>query len=346
MRIEKRSFGETEDGKEVFAYTLTNSNGLVIQTMTYGATLLAVETPDRKGVTTNVALGFPTLEGYLNRHPYFGSTVGRFCNRIAGGKFVLDGEEYTLATNDGLNHLHGGVKGFDKVIWSAEEVVTEDSVGIKYKYVSQDGEEGYPGNLTVEAEYSLNNSNELKMEFSASTDRSTVVNFTNHSYWNLGGEGTGTILEHQLELAADRYLPVGKGLIPTGEIAAVEGTPLDFTKPLNIGSRLAQLELDPNGYDHCYALRSQDGSLALAARVKEPISGRVMEVYTTQPGIQLYTGNFLNGKAGSGGYNQYEGLCLETQHYPDSPNQSSFPSSILRPGDILKQTTVHRFYAE
>jgi aldose 1-epimerase len=346
MLIEKELFGTTTDGTEVTRFSFTNAHGLKMQIMTYGATLIRFEAPDRLGRKKNIVLGFPSFEGYLQRHPYFGSTVGRFCNRIALGKFTLDGVEYSLATNNGPNHLHGGIKGFDMRNWSAEEVRTEDSVGVRLGYTSKDGEEGYPGELEVNALYTLNNDNELKMEFSARTDKATPVNLTNHSYWNLAGAGEANILEHLMELNADRYLPVDEGLIPTGELSSVEGTPLDFRTPTSIGSRLSQIEADPVGYDHCYSLRSQDGSLALAARVSELSSGRVMEVYTTQPGIQLYTGNFLDGSAGSGSYQQYEGFCLETQHYPDSPNQPSFPSTILRPGEVFKQVTMHRFYAE
>lgn len=344
MKIEKESFGKTGDGTEIFRYTCQNKHGLKMQLMTYGATLLRVEVPDRDRNLENVILGFPSLSGYLQRHPYFGSTVGRFCNRIALGKFSLDGDQYTLATNNGPNHLHGGIKGFDMATWSAEEIVTEESAGVRFEYISKDGEEGYPGQLTVQAVYSINNDNELRMEFTASTDKPTPVNLTNHTYWNLAGEGKGNILQHLLELHADQYLPVDQGLIPTGELSSVEGTPLDFRSMTSIGSRLNQIDADPVGYDHCYSLRSQDGSLSLAVRVKEPSTGRVMDVYTTQPGIQLYTGNFLDGSEGAGGYGQYEGFCLETQHYPDSPNHPSFPSTILRPGEVLKQTTVHKFY--
>ena len=344
MKIEKRSFGETDDGKAVHKYILTNTNGLKLRIMDYGATILGVEAPDRQGRMENLVLCFDSLDGYLQRHPYFGSTVGRFCNRIAGGKFTLEGKEYTLATNDGVNHLHGGLDAFDKAIWRAEEIRSGESVGVRFTYLSEDGEEGYPGNLSVEALYSLSNDNTLTMAFTASTDKATPVNLTNHSYWNLAGEGKGNILDHLLELKAEKYLPVGPGLIPTGKLASVEGTPLDFRVATEIGARINQLELTPVGYDHCYSLLSQDGSLALAARVTEPVSGRIMEVYTSQPGIQLYTGNFLDGTEGAGGYGQYEGFCLETQHYPDSPNQPAFPSTVLKPGEVLKQTTVHKFY--
>lgn len=343
MRIEKTSFGKTNEGQAVSLFTCTNEHGLVLKMIDYGAIVVSVETPDRNGRLANINLGFPKLEGYLQRHPYFGATVGRFCNRIAKGKFELDGKEYQLATNNGANHLHGGLKGFDTQMWQASEVKMPDAVGLKFTRRSPDGEEGYPGNMDVTVVYALTNGNELKIEFSAKTDKATPINLTNHNYWNLAGAGSGTILNHELMLAADKYLPVDDGLIPTGELADVKGTPLDFTTAHRIGERIQQIKADPVGYDHCFSLRSQDGSLTLAARVKEPTSGRVMEILTTQPGIQFYSGNFLDGSAGAGGYKQYEGFCLETQHYPDSPNQPKFPSAILKPGETFQQTTIHRF---
>ena len=346
MTIEKQSFGTTREGSEIFAYTCRNENGLVLQTMNYGATILKVEVPDRHGTMANVVLGFPTLEGYLERHPYFGSTVGRFCNRIGGARFELEGKEYSLAVNNPPNHLHGGIVGFDKAVWTSEEVYAEESIGVRYRYVSADGEEGYPGEVQVEAVYALTNDNEIRIEFTATSDAATPINLTNHAYWNLAGAGSGTILDHHLELAADQYLPVDEGLIPTGELQSVEGSPLDFRSSASIGSRIEQVDLTPTGYDHCYSVRGQYGALRLAARVTEPGSGRVMEVYTTQPGIQLYTGNFLDGSETAGGYPQYSAFCLETQHYPDSPNKPEFPSTILRPGEVLRQTTVHRFLTE
>ena len=346
MSIEKTSFGETEDGQEIDLYTCTNVNGLVVKLTNYGAIVVSVETPDRDGKLANITLGFDKLDGYLQRHPYFGATVGRYCNRIAKGKFTLDGQEYTLATNNGENHLHGGVAGFDKQVWKAEEVQTADSVGIKFTRRSPDGEEGYPGNLDVTASYILTNSNTLRMEFTAMTDKATPCNLTNHNYWNLAGAGSGTNENHELQLESDKYLPVDDGLIPTGELADVKGTPLDFSSPHKIGERMKQIDADPVGYDHCFVLRSQDGSLALAARVKDPSSGRVMEIHTTQPGIQLYSGNFLDGSEGAGGYNQYGAFCLETQHYPDSPNQPEFPTTILKPGEKYKQSTIHTFSVE
>ncbi|MCA9119485.1 MAG: galactose mutarotase [Planctomycetales bacterium] len=346
MSITKTSFGKTEDGQEIDLYTCTNANGLVVKLTNYGAIVVSVETPDRDGKLANITLGFDRLDGYLQRHPYFGATVGRYCNRIAKGKFTLDGREYTLATNNGENHLHGGDAGFDKQVWKAEEVNTDAGVGVRFSRRSVDGEEGYPGNLDVTATYTLTNANELHMEFTAQTDKATPCNLTNHNYWNLAGAGSGTNENHELQLEADKYLPVDDGLIPTGELADVKGTPLDFSSPHKIGERLKEIDADPVGYDHCYVLRSQDGSMALAARVKEPSTGRVMEIYTTQPGIQLYSGNFLDGSESGGGFNQYGAFCLETQHYPDSPNQPSFPTTILKPGETYKQTTVHKFSVE
>jgi aldose 1-epimerase len=343
MSIAKTAFGKTEDGKEIDLYTCTNTNGLIVKMTNYGAIIVSVETPDREGKLANITLGFDKLDGYLQRHPYFGSTVGRYCNRIAKGKFTLDGEEYTLATNNGANHLHGGDVGFDKQVWNAEEVETENGVGVKFTRRSVDGEEGYPGNLDVTVTYTLTSSNELKMEFVATTDKATPCNLTNHAYWNLAGAGSGTNEKHELQLESDKYLMVDDGLIPTGELADVKGTPLDFSTPHEIGERMKQIDADPIGYDHCYVLRSQNGSLALAARVTEPSSGRVMEVFTTQPGIQLYTGNFLDGSDSAGGFDQYGAFCLETQHYPDSPNQPDFPTTTLKPGETYKQTTVHKF---
>jgi aldose 1-epimerase len=305
-----------------------------------------VETPDRSGKLANVNLGFDNVRGFEGQHPYFGATVGRFANRIAKGKFTLDGKEYTLAANNGPNHLHGGIKGFNRVMWKAEEVKNDKEVGVRFSYLSRDGEEGYPGNLTVTALYTLTADDELKIEFTAKTDKPTVLNLTNHNYWNLNGAFSGSILDHVLMLTAHQYVPVDEDLIPTGELAGVEGTPLDFRKPKPIGQDIQKIKSDPVGYDHCFVLNNQDGDLALAARVKDPDSGRVMEVYTTQPGIQLYTGNFLSGGEGEGGARQHEAFCLETQHYPDAPNQKNFHSAALRPGQTYKQTTVHKFFVE
>ena len=349
MSIEKTSFGKTTDGTEIELYTCKNAGGLVLKIMTYGATVVSMETPDKRGVVKNIQLGFPKLEGYLQRHPYFGSTVGRYANRIAGGKFSLEGKEYKLATNNGPNHLHGGIKGFDAVVWKAEEVKRSDAVGVKFSYTSRDGEEGYPGTLKVTATYTLTNANEMRIDYTATTDKPTVLNLTNHCYWNLGGAGSGQILDHELTIAADKYLPIDATSIPTGELADVKGTAMDFTAPHKIGQRIAELKKPPHetkGYDHCYVLRGQDGKLSLAAKALDPASGRTMEIYTTEPGVQLYCGNFLDGSEGSGGYEQHDAFCLETQHFPDSPNQPKFPSTVLRPGETFKSTTVHRFGVE
>jgi aldose 1-epimerase len=299
--------------------------------------------PDRTGRLGDVTLGFDNLQSYLDGHPYFGATVGRYANRIAQGRFTLDGRTYVLATNDGPNHLHGGVRGFDKVIWRAE-VLAGTGAAVRFTYTSPDGEEGYPGTLTAAVTYTLTEDNELRLDYLATTSQATVVNLTNHAYWNLAG--TGNILDHVLQIAADRYTPVDDTLIPTGAIDPVRGTPMDFTRPLPIGSRIRQLTNEPQGYDHNYVLDSRGGDLALAARVEEPTTGRVLEIHTTEPGIQFYSGNFLDGTlTGKGGvvYQQYDGFCLETQHFPDSPNRPNFPSVILRPGQIYTQTTIHKF---
>lgn len=346
MKIEKKPFGQTKEGVPVDLYTCTNAKGSVLKMTNFGATTVALKVPDRNGELANISLGFESLDGYLGDHPYFGATVGRYCNRIALGRFTLDGQQYTLATNNDANHLHGGNVGFNKVVWSAEPLMTDSAVGLRFTYQSPDGEEGYPGNLAVTAVYLLTNDDELLVEFTATTDKATPVNLTNHNYWNLAGAGSGTIRDHVLEIAADRYLPVDEGLIPTGELADVTDTPLDFTRPEKIGARLDQIQADPVGYDHCYVLRGEIGQMKLAARVKDPQTGRVMEILTTQPGLQFYSGNFLDGTAANGGYQQYEGFCLETQHFPDSPNQPDFPNTILRPGETYHHKTIHRFTAE
>ena len=313
--------------------------------MTYGATIISVETPDRHGRIENVTLSLDSLGDYLKGHPCLGSTIGRYANRIAKGKFSLGGRQYTLAINNGPNHLHGGLKGFDKVVWQAKPVQTDNSVGVAFSYESADGEEGYPGKLTAEVIYSLTDDNELRMEYSATTDKPTVVNLTNHAYWNLADGGRSDVLGHELTLNADYYLPVDAGLIPLGQPKAVQGTPLDFTQPRTIGARIDQLD---GGYDHCYVLnKSEDGrGPDLAARVAAPASGRVMEVYTTEPGIQLYTANGLDGTLRARGrtYQKHAGFCLEAQHYPDSPNRPDFPSTLLSPGETYHQLTVHKFH--
>jgi len=347
MKAARETFGQTPDGKQVYLYTLTNGNGLTARIMNYGAILVSLEVPDRQGKLADVTLGFDTLDGYLQEHPYFGAVVGRYANRIGGAKFTLNGVEYQLAANNGPNHLHGGIKGFDKRVWKQEEVqAADDKVWVRLSYLSKDGEEGYPGNLACTVTYTLTNDDELKISYEAETDKATVVNLTNHSYWNLAGQGTGDILGHELMLNADKYTPVDEGLIPTGELKPVAGTAFDFTKPMPIGSRIEQVGM---GYDHNYVLKSGGGSLALCARVHEPTSGRLMEIHTTEPGVQFYTGNFLDGSiTGKDGkvYKKHYAFCLETQHFPDSPNKPQFLSVVLKPGEKYASTTVHKFYTK
>ncbi len=344
---ERRPFGKTPDGTEVGLYVLKNENGMTAKIMTYGATLIELDVPDRNGKFADVVLGFDTLDGYLAGHPFFGSTVGRVANRIAKGKFTLDGKDYKLATNNGPNHLHGGLKGFDKVVW--KETGWGEAPGeplIRLSYISKDGEEGYPGTLKAEVTYTLTAKNELRIDYKATTDKATPVNLTNHSYFNLAGQGAGDILGHELVINADKYTPADDTLIPTGEIKSVKDTPLDFTKLTPLGKHIGEIKADPVGYDHNFVLWSMGKKLDLAARVVEPKSGRVMEVLTTEPGVQLYTGNFLDGKLkGKGGavYKKHTGFCLETQHFPDSVNQPKFPSVILKPGETYQTTTVYRF---
>ncbi len=346
MTVKTSSFGKTADGHEVTLYSCENANGLKMSLIDFGATMVTFETPDRDGKLANINVGFDNIAGYEGDHPYFGATVGRFCNRIAKGKFSINGETYTLATNNGENHLHGGVKGFNKRMWTGEVIDTGKAVGVKFTYTSKDGEEGYPGNLTTTVEYTLNNENQLRIEFTATTDKATAINLTNHNYWNLAGAGSGTILKHHLHLDAAKYLPVDDSLIPTGKLASVTGTPLDFTTATEIGARIKQIKADPVGYDHCFVVDGEAGKLRSAATVTDPASGRVMKISTTQPGIQFYTGNFLDGSAANGNNKQYEAFCLETQHYPDSPNQPEFPSAILKPGGKFHQVTVHHFSAK
>jgi aldose 1-epimerase len=345
MSIDKESFGKTPDGRQVDLYTLTNTNGLRARIITYGAILVSLEVPDRDGKLADITLGYDTLDGYLTRHPYFGATVGRYANRIGGARFKLNDVEYKLAANDGPNHLHGGINGFDKVVWKVEETKADkDGAVVKLSYLSKDGEEGYPGNLTCSVTYTLTKNDELKINYEAETDKATVINLTNHSYWNLAGQGSGDILGHELMLNADKYTPVDEGLIPTGEIRSVKDSPMDFTKPMTIGSRIARVE---GGYDHNYVLNSSGGTLTLCARVYEPTSGRIMEIHTVEPAVQFYTGNFLDGSiTGKSGkvYKKHYGFCLETQHFPDSPNKPQFPPVVLNPGQKYMTVTIYRFY--
>jgi aldose 1-epimerase len=344
MGVTKKAFGTTADGAEVDLYSLTNSRGLKLKVITYGAMITAVELPDRDGKSQNVTLHRDTLADYEAGHPYFGCVAGRYANRIAKGEFTLDGAEFTLAKNDNkVNHLHGGNQGFDKYVWKAEPVEGDGFVGVKMTHVSPDGDEGYPGTLTATVTYTLNDDNELTMEYTATTDKPTVVNLTNHAYWNLAGAGSGDVLGHELMLNADQYLPVDHELIPLGDPESVKDNPMDFTRPKTIGSRIDQVE---GGYDHCYVLNQTAGEkMTLCARVVEPQSGRVMEIHTTQPAVQFYTGNFLDGSIVTGKveYEKHFGFCLETQHYPDSPNHPAYPSTVLRPGETYHEVTVHKF---
>jgi aldose 1-epimerase len=351
MNVTRQSFGNVADGTPVDLYTLTNANGVIVKISNYGGIVISLMVPDRNGRFEDVVLGLDTLQEYVEKSPYFGCIVGRYANRIAKGRFTLDGVEYTLAQNDGENHLHGGIQGFDKVVWEARPVEHHDSVGLEMAYLSKDGEEGYPGNLSAKVVYSLTNDDALEIEYSATTDRPTVVNLTNHSYFNLAGQVSRDILGHEVTIYADRFTPVDGTLIPAGELRSVEGTPLDFRKPVAVGARIEQVDEQlrfGNGYDLNWVLDNPEGSLKLAARVYEPATGRVMEVHTTEPGIQFYSGNFLAGTiTGKGGivYQRRFGLCLEAQHFPDSPNKPDFPSVVLRPGEEYAQTTVYKFSA-
>ncbi len=342
-------FGTTPGGVEVELYTFKNAHQVEVQITNYGGIVTHLRVPDRDGDLADVVLGYDSLAAYLADSPYFGAIVGRYGNRIGAGRFELDGVEYNLARNNGDNHLHGGLKGFDKVVWEAEPYSADGETGLRLTYVSEDGEEGYPGRLSATVTYILTNENELIIEYSAETDKPTVVNLTHHSYFNLAGHDAGNILGHELALAASRFTPVDAGLIPTGELRHVAGSAMDFRTSTPIGSRIEesdeQLEFG-GGYDHNFVLDDHDGSLRIAARVYEPSSGRVMEVYTTEPGIQFYSGNFLDGSnVGKGGspYEHRSGFCLETQHFPDSPNQPHFPSTVLRPGERYESTTIYKF---
>lgn len=350
--VKVEPFGETEDGKKVQRYTLTNANGVVAKIMTYGALLTELHVPNKDGKLVDVVLGFDSLKGYLAGHPYFGATTGRVANRIAGGKFTLDGQTYQLAKNNGPNHLHGGEKGLDKRIWTGEHFTSEKGASVKFSYQSPDGEEGYPGNLKMDVTYTLTPDNALRIDYRATTDKATPVNLTHHSYFNLAGAGNGDILDHVLMIKAANYTPVDATLIPTGEIAPVKGTPFDFTKAKKIGKHIGKLPAkgdDPGGYDLNYVLDNQDGDLALAARVVSKKTGIQMKILTTEPGLQFYTGNYLDGSnkgKQNKVYQKHFGFCLEAQHYPDSVNQPKFPSIILKPGETYTQTTVHQFSAK
>jgi aldose 1-epimerase len=349
--VKVKDFGKTADGVPVKQYTLTNANGVIVKLLSRGATLAEWHVPDKNGKMADVVFGFDDVAGYESEdNGYFGATAGRVANRIKGGKFKIDGKEYQVPKNDGPNALHGGLKrSFDKVVWDGKPFKNADGEGVEFSYVSKDGEEGYPGTLKAKVTYTLTDKDELKIDYVATTDKATPINLTNHAYFNLSGAGAPTILDHELRIAADHYTPVDETLIPTGEIAPVEGTPLDFREFHKIGERVDQLNDKPGkGYDHNFALNNDDGKLALAAEVREPKSGRVLKVFTTEPGIQFYGGNFLNGVKGKGGkpYAYRSGLCLETQHFPDSVNQPNFPEAVLRPGETYRHTCIYQITAE
>ncbi|MDT5261872.1 MAG: aldose 1-epimerase [Acidobacteriota bacterium] len=345
----RETFGRTKGVQAVEIYTLTNRSGAEVRIMKYGAAVVSLKVPDRKGVLDDVVLGFDRLEDYQNDTHYIGAVVGRYANRIAKGRFTLDGVEYKLAVNFGENHLHGGIRGFDKVVWTARPLSVRNGAALELTYISVDGEEGYPGNLKVAVTYTLNDANELRIDYMATTDRDTVINLTNHSYFNLAGQGECDILGHHLSFDASRFTPTDAGAIPTGELRSVNGTPFDFTRPTAVGARIGldeeQLKFG-KGYDHNFVLNGRAGVLRRAVRVYEPTKGRVLEVWTTEPGVQFYTGNYLDGSTkGKGGraYHNRYGFCLETQHFPDSPNHPSFPSTVLKKGAQFRSTTVFKF---
>jgi aldose 1-epimerase len=346
--IQEEPFGQLADGSAVKRYTLQNTHGLRAKIMSYGATLTELWVPGQDGKPGNIVCGFDNLEQYRQGCPYFGATIGRYANRIANGRFTLDGKQYTLAINNGPNALHGGIKGFDKQLWKSEARTGPDAKpgeqSVRFGYFSKDGEEGYPGNLSVTLVYTLTDKNELRLDYTATTDKPTILNLANHSYFNLAG--SGEILDHEVTIHASRYTPVNAQLIPTGEIVPVANTPLDFTRPMAIGARIEKLLSNPGGYDHNFVLDAGGKELAPAAQVYSPKTGRRVLVKTTQPGIQFYTGNFLDGKlTGTGGinYKRHTAFCLETQHFPDSPNHPEFPSTVLRPGETFRSSTVYEF---
>ncbi|WP_372629474.1 aldose epimerase family protein [Cohnella sp.] len=351
--IAKRYAGQTPDGLAVYQYVLTNKNGMQAAIITYGGIMTSLKTPDRSGKLEDIVLGYPALEDYwtTGNKNYFGALIGRYANRIADGRFMLDGVVYRLSVNDGPNTLHGGMRGFDKQVWRAEEVWRDGVVGLSLRYLSRDGEEGFPGNVDATVVYTLTDGNELRIDYAATSDKPTVVNLTQHNYYNLSGAGKGNILGHIVAIHSDRYTPVRPGLIPTGEVLGVAGTPLDFRQPTPVGARIhsddPQMRL-AGGYDFNYVIRHGAQSGGFAASVYDPVSGRSMEVYTTQPAVQFYTGNSLDGSViGKEGiaYERYAGLTLETQHYPDSPNRPQFPSTVLVPGQLYRHASVYKFSA-
>lgn len=344
LKVESIKCGETPDGSGVTLYTLSNSKGMRVKILNFGGILTAVEVPDRNGRSANVTASFPGLNEYFENAPYFGGICGRFANRISNAKFTLDDKEYELFANVPPNHLHGGKVSFIKKLWDAETITNKESVGVVLTYVSPDGEEGYPGALSVTVNYSLNDDNELTIDYTATTDKPTVLNLTNHAYWNLAGPSSSSILDHKLTLECDEYVEIDDKAIPTGKLLPVAGTCMDFTAPHTIGERIAETTNGNGGYDHCYTVRGGGkGDVVPVAKVVEPTTGRVMEVSSTEPGVQLYTGNYLDGTPKTADLPKQGAFCLEAQHLPDSPNRPEFPSVILRPGEIYRQTTVHKF---
>lgn len=347
--VEAHPFGTLADGTTVDGYTLRSPGGIAVHVITYGGIITALHAPDRAGRTRDVVLGFDTLDGYLHDSPYFGAVIGRYANRIAAGRFTLDGHTYQLDTNDGPNALHGGVRGFDKVVWRAEPQATEGGPAVSLTYRSPDGDQGYPGTLDARVTYTVTSRDELVIDYEATTDRATPVNLTQHSYFNLAGAGYADILDHRLTVHASAYTPIDATLIPTGEVALVAGTPFDFRAAHPVGARIDDPDVQlqrAGGYDHNFVLDRSGPGLTHAARVEEPESGRAMDVYTTQPGLQFYSGNFLDGTIrGKEGfvYTHRSGLCLETQHFPNSPNEPRFPATILRPGETFRSSTVYAF---
>lgn len=353
-RLEKQSFGKTPDGVEVFLYTLKSASGMEVKITNFGGRITALQAPDRNRKFADVVLGFDSVDGFATgpaASGYFGALIGRYGNRLAHGSFTLDGHTYQGPTNEGTNMLHGGTSGFDKKVWTAKETSSHGDPALELRYLSPDGQEGFPGNLNVTVRYSLDEKSGLRIEYAATTDKATVLNLTNHSYFNLEGAGSQTVLNERLTIDANRFTPVDATLIPTGAIESVAGTPVDFRKATVIGSRIneqnEQLKLG-KGYDFNFVLNHPGDLSAVAVKVEDPKSGRVMEVFTTEPGVQFYTGNFLNGTVrGIGGvYGYRSALCLETQHFPDSPNHSNFPSTVLRPGKTFRSTTIYRFSTE
>lgn len=349
LAITKSEFGQTKDSTTIELYTLKNANGVEMDVITYGGRITSLKVPNKDGKLENVILGFDTIEDYQNDNPFFGALIGRYGNRIAKGKFTLNGEEFTLATNDGSNHLHGGVNGFDRVVWTAKPIEGLEDSSLQLVYRSKDGEEGYPGNLKVTVTYTLTKDNAVEVTYEATTDKTTVVNLTQHAYFNLTGDFSKDILNHDVVINADAFLPVDETLIPTGEIRKVEGTPFNFNSSKKIGEDInadnEQLKRG-KGYDHCWVLNGEKGDMRFVASAYDETSGRFMEIFTEEPAIQFYTGNFLDGTlpmVNGGTYAHRTGFCLETQHYPDSPNQDNFPSTVLNPGETYKTKTTFKF---